>query len=133
MRCSVERLMARWWASLTMVKANSSRVQAESGVAWSSVRLLASVRTARRSSGGKAPGSAGAWGVLQARQAVGDKPLAPLADGVAVTIQFGGDRLVGRSVGLCGPQDQPATQGQGLRGGTGAGERFQLGTQFGRQ
>src|SRR5579863_1199981 len=103
MRWMVARLMARWWASLTMLKANSSRLPQESGVGWSSVLLLARVRTARRSSGGKAPGSAGARGVLKALQAVGDEPLAPLADGVAITVQFDGDLVVGRVVVGSGP------------------------------
>src|SRR5271154_1063914 len=91
----VERLMARWWASLTMVKANSSRRQPLSGVWWSSVLLLASVTTSRRSSGGKAPGSAGAWGVLQASQTAGDEAFPPLPDRVAVTVEFVSELLVG--------------------------------------
>src|SRR5437762_2049069 len=99
----VARLMARWWASLTREKANSCRLQQESGVGWSSVLLLASVTTARRSSGGKAPGPTGARGVLEAWQAPGDEALAPLADGVAVTVQFGRDPVVGRVVVGSGP------------------------------
>jgi hypothetical protein len=61
---------------------------------------------------------------------VGDEAFAPLADGVAVTVQFGGDVLVGRVVRLGGPQDDAATEGQRLRAGTGADQTFQSAPQI---
>jgi hypothetical protein len=63
---------------------------------------------------------------LQASKAFGDEAFPPLADGVAVTAQFGGDVLVGGVAGLCCPQNDAATKGQGLGGGTGTHQRFQL-------
>jgi hypothetical protein len=87
--------------------------------------LVAIEITESRSSGGKAPGPAGAWGILEALQAAGDEAFAPLADGMAVTVQFGGDLLVGRIVGLGGTQDDAAAEGQRLGAGTGADQTLQ--------
>src|SRR5215204_1500033 len=108
------RLMASAWASLTMVAAISSRVQPFLGRSCSAVLLVAIVITARCSSGGKAPGSAGARGVLKALEAFGHEAFAPLANGMAVTIQFLGDVLVGRVVILRGTQDDAAAEGESL-------------------
>src|SRR5947209_15814750 len=105
MRWTVERLMLSAWASLMIVAAIWSRVQPLVDRAWSSVLLVAMQTTAARSEGGKAPGPAGAGQVVQPLQAVGDEAFAPLADGVAVTAQCGGDVLVGRAVVLGGVQD----------------------------
>src|SRR3712207_5296656 len=98
MRCTVARLMVWAWASLIIVAAICSRVQPLPGWSCSSVLLVAMQTTAARWEGGKAPGSAGAGEVLQALQALGHEAFAPLADGVAVTAQLGGDLLVGRAV-----------------------------------
>src|SRR5947209_2399765 len=133
MRWMVDRLRARWWASWTIVKANSWRLQELSGVWWSSVLLLASVRTRSRSSGGKAPGSPGARGVLQAGQAVGHEALPPLADGVAVAAEFHRNVLVGRIIGLGGPQDDATAESEGVGGGAGAGQGFELAALLGCQ
>jgi len=91
-------------------------------LSWSAVLLLARVMTERRSEGGKAPGSAGARGVLEAGEAFGDEAFAPLADGVAVAVEFGSDVLIRRGVRLGGEQDDAATEDECLRGGTGADE-----------
>ncbi len=69
----VVRLIARWWASLTRVKAKSIRLQRVAGRSCSSVLLVASVTTEVRSSGGKVPGPVGTRGVLQSGQAGGDE------------------------------------------------------------
>src|SRR5947209_18802971 len=98
MRRTVERLMASAWASLTMVAAICSSVQPLAGRSWSSVLLVATATTAMRSEGGKARGPAGARGVLQALQALGHEAFPPLADGVAVTAQFGSNALVGQAI-----------------------------------
>src|SRR5262245_12569869 len=126
MRWLVERLMARWWASLTMVKARSSRLQRVAGWSWSSVLLLATVTTCRRSSGGKAPGPTGAWGVLQAREARGDEAFTPLTDRMPVAIQLLGDLLVGRVIVGDGVPDEATPEGQGLGRGTGADQGLEL-------
>src|SRR5947209_11999536 len=86
--------------------ANSARVQRLAGQSWSAVASVARVITSRRAPGGKAPGPAGAGGVLQADQAVVGEALAPLADGVAVAVELGGDGLVGGPVVVGRPQDQ---------------------------
>jgi hypothetical protein len=79
-----------------------------------------------RSSGGKAPGAAGAGGVLEARKALCHEALAPQADGVAVAAQLGGDLLVGGPVGPGGAEDQAAAEGQRLRRGAGTGQALEL-------
>ena len=122
----VDRLMARWWASLMKVAASSSRLQRVAGWSRSSVLLVARVMTAVSSSGGKAPGSAGAWGVLEASQAVVGEAFAPLADGMAVAVQFVGDLLVGGSILLGRTEDETTAKGQGLRRGPSPEEGFQL-------
>src|SRR5712692_3917578 len=94
----VARLRARCWASLTMVKARSSSVQRVAGWPWSSVLLVARLTTCSRSSGGKAPGPAGAGGVLEARQALSAEAFPPLADGVPVATQLLSEFLVGGRV-----------------------------------
>jgi hypothetical protein len=58
---------------------------------------------------------------------------APLADGVAVAAQLGGDLLVAGLVVSCGEQDDAAAQGQGLGGGAGAGQRLEFGFELGLQ
>ena len=133
MRQTVARLMAWVWASLTIVAAISSSVQPLTGRSWLWVVLVAIDSTASRSSGGKAPGPAGAWGVLESLQAFCDEAFAPLADGMAVTVQCGGDVLVGRVVRLGGVQDDAAAEGQRLGSGAGADEGLQLATQVGGQ
>src|SRR3954469_14120608 len=102
MRQTVARLMAWAWASLMAAAAISSSVQPLTGRLWLWVVLVAIATTASCWSGGKAPRPAGAWGVLEAHQAVGDEAFAPLADGMAVAVEGGGNRLVRRVVRLCG-------------------------------
>src|SRR5512144_335719 len=119
MRQIVARLMAWACATLRIVAAISSSVQPLTGRSWLWVVLVAIDSTASCSSGGKAPGPAGAWGILESLQASGDEAFAPLADGMAVTVQFGGDVLVGRVVRLGGAQDDPAPKGERLGSGTG--------------
>jgi hypothetical protein len=62
---------------------------------------------------------------LQAGEAEFQEAVPPLADGMAVTVQFGGDLQVGRVVGVGGPQDEAAAENQGLGSGAGAGQGFQ--------
>jgi hypothetical protein len=112
------------------VKANWSKVQTESRLSWSAVLLLARVMMSRRSQGGKAPRSAGAWGILQASEALGGEAFAPLADGVAVAIELGSDVLVGRVVCGRGAQDDAAAKDECLRCGAGAHQGFELGLRF---
>src|SRR5512147_582581 len=134
MRQTVARLMLWAWASLRIVAAISSSVQPLAGRSWLAVVLLAIDTTAIRWSGGKAPGPAGARGILESLQAACDEAFAPLADGMAVTVQFGGDVLVGRVVRLGGAQDDAAAKGERLGGGPGADEGFEsvatIGIQF---
>jgi hypothetical protein len=96
-----------------------------SGVWWSSVLLLARVTTRSRSSGGKAPGSAGAWRVLQTGETAGDEAFPPLADRVAVAVEFVRELLVGEAVRRRA-EDEPAAEDQGLWRGTGADQGVQL-------
>jgi hypothetical protein len=122
----VARLMVLWCASLTMVAARSSRLQRVAGRSCASVLLVARLTTARSSSGGKAPGSAGAGCVLKALEAVGGEALSPLADGMAVAAQFVGDLLIGRPVVAGGVEDEAAAKGHGLGRGPGADEGSEL-------
>jgi len=69
-------------------------------------------------------------GVLKSGQPVLCEALAPLADGVAVARQLGGDLLVGRLVVSGGEQDDAGAQRQGLWRGAGAGESLELAAQF---
>ena len=57
----------------------------------------------------------------------------PLADGVAVAVEFGSDVLIRRGVRLGGEQDDAATEDECLRGGTGADEVFEVVTHLGSQ
>src|SRR3954447_1789392 len=104
MRRTVARLMAWACASLRIVAAISSSVQPLTGRSWLRVVLVAIATTASCSSGGKAPGPAGAWGILEPVQASCDEACAPLANGMAVAAEFGGDVLVGRVVRPGGAQ-----------------------------
>jgi hypothetical protein len=70
---------------------------------------------------------------LEANKAFGDEAFAPLADGVAVAVEFGGDVLVGRGLRPGGEQDDAATKDERLRGRTGADEVFEVGTHFSGQ
>jgi hypothetical protein len=63
---------------------------------------------------------------LEAGEAVGDEAFAPLADRVAITLQFGGDLLVGGVVVAGGPEDESATPDQGLRSRTGTDQELEL-------
>src|SRR5262249_45543573 len=105
--------MRCWWAALTMAAASSSRLQRVAGRSWSSVWLLARATTDRGVSGGNARRSATTGQVLQAVQAQNGEAFAPLADGVAVAVEFGGDDLVGGLV-RGGAEDEPAAEGEGL-------------------
>lgn len=82
--------------------------------------------TSTRSCGGKSPGPAGPRGVLEAGQAVPGEPLPPLADGVPVAAEFRGDGLIGGSVGVGGPENDAAAEDQGLWGGPGPDEGFEV-------
>jgi hypothetical protein len=70
---------------------------------------------------------------LEAGKATGDEAFAPLADRVAVAAEFGSDVLIGRGVRLGGEQDDAATKDEGLGGGTGADEVFEVSADFGGQ
>src|SRR5450755_114466 len=109
-----------------MAAARSLRLQRVAGWSCSSVLLVARLTTATSSSGGKAPGSAGAWGVLQAGKSSHHEAFAPLADGMAVTVQFRSDLLVAGLIGLGGAENEPTTKDQGLRGGASPDEGLEL-------
>ena len=81
--------------------------------------------TCRRTEGGKAPGSTGAWGVLQAREAVAEVAVPPLVHGIAATVELRGHTQVGRLVRLSDAEDEATAEGQTLGRGAGAGERLQ--------
>lgn len=78
------------------------------------------------SSGGKAPGSSGAWGVLQTGETGGDEAFTPEANGVSITVEFGGDVLIVGLVVLGGAEDEAAAEDEGLRSGAGADQRLEL-------
>lgn len=118
---------------MRIVAAISSSVQPWTGRSWLWVVLVAIDSTVSCSSGGKAPGPAGAWGILESLQASGDEAFAPLADGMAVTVQVGGDVLVGRVVRSGGVQDDTAPKGERLGSGTGADEGFESAAKIGIQ
>jgi hypothetical protein len=68
---------------------------------------------------------------LQAGEARGDEALAPLADGVAVAVQFGGELLVVGPVVGRGTKDDVAAKDQGLRCGASPDQGLELLAQFG--
>jgi hypothetical protein len=70
---------------------------------------------------------------LQASEAVGHEAFAPLADGVSIAAQFGGNLLVGRVIVFGRTEDEATACDQGLRGGAGADQRLQLLPEFGGQ
>src|SRR5271170_6696293 len=116
-----------------MAAARSSRLQRVAAWSCSSVLLVARLTTATSSSGGKAPGSSGAWGILEAGEAGGHEAFAPLADGVPVTLQFGGNLLVVRSVAVGSTKDEPAAKDQGLWGRAGTEQSLELVAKFRRK
>src|SRR4051812_11287643 len=105
MRQRVARLVASTWASSTRAAAPSSRVQPRRGRSCWAVWLLASVTAATLTCGGRSPGAAGAWGVLEAVQSAGGEAFTPQADGVSVAVEFGGGGLVGGLIGVGGAED----------------------------
>src|SRR6185437_468373 len=76
--------------------------------------------TCRRSSGGKAPRSAGARCILEAGQTVGHIAFSPLTHGVAVAVESVGDLLISRLVGFGGAEHNPTAVNHGLGCRTGA-------------
>src|SRR5271169_2798302 len=98
-----------------MAAAKSSRLQRVADWSCASVLLVARLTTATSSSGGKAPGSSGAWSILQASEAAGHEAFAPLADGVAITLQFASNLLVVGPVVVGRAQDEATAKNQGLR------------------
>jgi hypothetical protein len=63
---------------------------------------------------------------LEACQACGDEAFTPLADGVAVASQFGGEVLIGGVVGLGGTQDDAAAKDQCLGRRVSADKRLKV-------
>ena len=96
------------------------------GRSCSSVLLVAKVRTVVRSSGGKLPGPSGARGVLQSGQPRSHEAFSPAADSMSITVEFGGDVLVGGLVALSSPEDDVAAEGKCLRSGASLYERLEL-------
>ena len=82
--------------------------------------------TSRRAEGGKAPRSPRTRRLLPATEALRKVATAPTAHRMAVTVECLGYLKVRRVVRGGTPQDQPATQDQGLGGGMGAHERLQM-------
>ena len=68
---------------------------------------------------------------MQALQAFGDEALAPLADGVAVAVQFTSNLLVVGPVVVGRAQDEAAAKDQGLRRGAGPDQGLELLAKFG--
>ena len=67
---------------------------------------------------------------MQAGETAGDKAFPPLADRVAVAVEFVRELLVGEAVRRRA-EDEPAAEDQGLRRGTGADQSVQLLLEFG--
>jgi hypothetical protein len=64
---------------------------------------------------------------LQARETVIEKAVAPQSDGMAITVQRGGDLAVGRLVWLCRSEDKATAQSQSLGSGSGSAQPLELG------
>jgi hypothetical protein len=63
---------------------------------------------------------------LQALKSLGDKPLTPAADGVAIAPKFDSNFLVGWVVRLSRGQDDTAAENQGLGSGAGTDQGLQF-------
>src|SRR3954453_24004542 len=106
--------------------ARSSSDQRVAGHSCCSVVLLAREITSSRCEGGKAPRPARPRSILKTDQALGEIAVPPKPDGVTITSELGGDLKVGRSVRVGGSEDQPASEGQGLRCRTGSNQPLEL-------
>ena len=120
--------MAQAWAAwLISVAARSSRLQRVADRPCSAVVLLAVAMTSSCCEGGKSPRPTGPRRILQAGEAVPEVAVSPLGDGVAVAGELRGDLEVGGTIVGGGPQDDPATEDQGLGRGAGADQGLQAG------
>jgi hypothetical protein len=63
---------------------------------------------------------------LQAGEAGGNEAFAPQSDGMSITVELGGDVLVGGLIVLGGPKDEAATEGECLRRGAGVNQGLEL-------
>jgi hypothetical protein len=88
--------------------------------------LLAREITASRSEGGKFPRSAGPRSILKPGQTLLQKAVSPDPDGVAITVELGGDLKVAGVILVSGSKDQSAPEGQDLRRGTSSNQGLQL-------
>src|ERR1039457_359901 len=111
---------------LNKVAARASSDQRVAGQPRCSVVLLAKLIRLSRSEGGKASRSSRPRRVLETGQSLQDVTVAPHRDGVAITVEFGSDLKVGRMVLVGGSKNQPASEDQGLRSGSGSNQAFQL-------
>src|SRR5580692_8698190 len=107
--------------------ARSSSDQRVAGQSCCSVVLLAREITSSRCKGGKAPRSAGPRSILKTDQALSQIAVPPKRHGVAITPELGGDLKVGGLVRVGGSENQPASEDQGLRCGTGSNQPLELG------
>lgn len=108
------------------VAAKSSRAHRVAGQSRGTVVLLAREITSSRCEGGKAPRSAGPRSVLEPRQTLGQIANSPAPDGVAITVELGGDLKVGGLVFVGRSEDQLAAEGQGLWCRTGSNQALEL-------
>ena len=123
----VERLMAKPWAVwLIKVAARSSSDQRVAGQPCCSVVLLAKLIRSSLSEGEKRRGRPDRGAVLESGQSLREVTVAPHPDGVAITVELGGDLKVGGMVPVVGSQNQPASEHQGLGGGARSNEALQL-------
>ena len=63
---------------------------------------------------------------MQASQTSSNEAFTPESDGMSITVEFGGDVLVGRLVVLSGAEDEAAAEGQCLGRGAGLSKRMEL-------
>jgi hypothetical protein len=63
---------------------------------------------------------------LQSGKAGGNEAFAPEPDGVSITVQFGGDVLVGGLVILGSPENEAAAEGKCLGSGASLNESLEL-------
>src|SRR5271157_1167518 len=78
--------------------------------------------------GGKLPRSTRPRLILKTGQSVLQVAVSPHRDGVSIAPKLSGDLKVARMVLRSGPENQPGSQDQGLRRGTGPDQSLELGT-----
>jgi len=90
--------------------------------------LLAREITSSRTEGGKLPRSTRPRLILQTSQSVLQVAVSPYRDGAAIAPKLSGDLEVAGMIRGGGPENQPGSEDQGLRRGTGPDQGLELGT-----